>query len=252
MNTLHTAMINSGQHFGNVEKSWSQREELGPGVWVYRDILKPELNLIDRLEEVLSQSNGAYEWQEARVGYREKITEYRDCVDFKIKKLDYPNKNSYEIKLDSIWQDVYDAQVNAVVDYCNYFGIKMDYWEAMNFIKYGPGQHFQEHADHGFSYVATVSLVAYINDDYEEGGLNFGRLGIDIKPRAGDLYIFPSTFLFSHRAMPVKSGTKYSVVTMLDYNDNAHTPQFHAGRNGEYGTGKNSSNNRVAQEIGQV
>jgi predicted 2-oxoglutarate/Fe(II)-dependent dioxygenase YbiX len=102
----------------------------------------------------------------------------------------------------------------------------MDYWEAMNFIKYGPGQHFQEHADHGFSYIATVSLVAYPNDDYEGGELFFPKLNLSIKPKAGDLYIFPSTFLFSHRAMPVHSGTKYSIVTMLDYNDDTHNMEY--------------------------
>ena len=84
---------------------------------------------------------------------------------------------------------------------------------------------------HGWSYICTVSLVAYLNDDYEGGELNFGKLGISFKPKAGDLYIFPSTYLFSHRAMPVSSGLKYSVVTMLDYNENAHTPAFHNGQN---------------------
>ena len=97
----------------------------------------------------------------------------------------------------------------------------------MNFIKYGEGQHFSEHADHGWSYISTVSMVAYINDDYEEGGLSFGKLNLNIKPIAGDLYIFPSTYLFSHRAMPVKSGIKYSIVTMTDYNDAAHSPDFY-------------------------
>lgn len=221
----------------NKNFSFSSKEELFPGIWVYRDVLTKDLDIINRLENTLSNSNGAYAWQEATVGYRQKMPEYRDCVDFKIKKLDYPNKDKGQIELDSIWQDVYDAQSVAVQDYCAKYNIEMNYWEAMNFIRYGEGQHFQEHADHGWSYYCTVSVVGYLNDDYEEGGLNFGKLGIDIKPKAGDVYIFPSTYLFSHRAMPVKSGIKYSVVTMLDYNDKAHTPAFH---NGEYEKHKNA------------
>ena len=106
----------------------------------------------------------------------------------------------------------------------------MNYWEVMNCIRYGKGQHFQEHADHGFSYSATVSLVAYVNDDYAGGNLFFPKLGLDIKPRAGDLYIFPSTYLFSHRAMPVEDGMKFSIVTMLDYNDHAHRQEFFEAR----------------------
>lgn len=212
-----------------MNQTWSSKEELFPGVWVYRDVLRKELDLINRLENTLSDSNGAYEWQEAKVGYMERIPEYRDCVDFKIKKTDYPNKDKHQILLDEIWQDTYDAQLPAVQDYCRMYNIDMQYWEAMNFIRYNDGQHFQEHADHGWSYICTLSSVGYINDDYEEGGLDFGKLGLSIKPKAGDLYLFPSTYLFSHRAMPVKSGTKYSVVTMLDYNDKAHTQAYHDG-----------------------
>jgi hypothetical protein len=200
-----------------------EKEQLFPGIWVYRNILKKELNLVQRIENYINENN--LEWQEAYVGYKQKMPEYRDCVDFKIKKL---LENPRPV-VDEIWQDAYNAKINAVNDYCNMYNIEMKYWEAMNVIKYGPGQHFQEHADHGWSYYCTVSLVAYINDDYEGGELSFGRLGISFKPKAGDLYIFPSTYLFSHRAMPVKKGTKYSIVTMLDYNENAHTPEFHNG-----------------------
>lgn len=202
-------------------QDWSNKEHLFHGIWVYRDVIKKELNITKRVEDYINLNN--LEWQEAYVGYREKIPEYRDCVDFKIKKLpEYPRPI-----VDEIWQDLYDSQLPAVNDYCKMYNIEMKYWEAMNIIKYGPGQHFQEHADHGWSYISTVSLVAYPNDDYEGGELSFGKLGISFKPKAGDLYLFPSTYLFSHRAMPVTSGIKYSIVTMLDYNGNAHTPEFH-------------------------
>ena len=121
-----------------------------------------------------------------------------------------------------------DAQVEAVNDYIRDFNLgDLKYWEAFNFIKYGPGQHFQEHHDHGFSYNCTVSLVAYVNDDYEGGELYFRLQNLKIKPQAGDLYIFPSNYMYPHVAMPVNSGTKYSIVTMLDYNKKFHTPEMY-------------------------
>lgn len=101
------------------------------------------------------------------------------------------------------------------------------YWEAFNFVRYRQGQHFQTHHDHGYSYNCTVSLVAYINDDYEGGGLYFPIQDIHVKPTAGDLYVFPSNFMYPHRAMPVTSGTKYSIVTMLDYSAKYHTPEMY-------------------------
>lgn len=204
---------------------WSEKEQLFPGVWVYRDVIKKDLNLMERVESFI-QKNSNQQWQEATVGYQQKFPEYRDCLDFKIQKNTNTNISVQDLELNKIWQDAYNAQISPVEDYCRTYNVKMEYWEAMNFIKYGPGQHFQEHADHGFSYIATVSLVAYPNDDYEGGELFFPKLGLNIKPKAGDLYIFPSTYLFSHRAMPVHSGTKYSIVTMLDYNDNTHNMDF--------------------------
>jgi predicted 2-oxoglutarate/Fe(II)-dependent dioxygenase YbiX len=92
----------------------------------------------------------------------------------------------------------------------------------MNFVKYGKGQHFQEHTDHGYSYNATVSLVGYLNDNYLGGEIFFSRQEVKIKPDAGDLLIFPSNFMYPHRAMPVEDGIKYSLVTMLDYTDRGH------------------------------
>lgn len=206
-------------------KSFLNKEEIFPGIFVYRDVIKKDLNIMERVEDFIKK-NPQTSWQEAMVGYNQKFPEYRDCLDFKIKKNTRSNMGPQDIELNNIWQDAYNAQIDAVNDYCTMYNVKMDYWEAMNFIKYGPGQHFQEHADHGFSYVATVSLVAYPNDDYEGGELFFPKLNVNIKPKAGDLYIFPSTYLFSHRAMPVTSGLKYSIVTMLDYNDNTHNVEY--------------------------
>jgi len=205
------------------------KEELFPGVWVYRNAIPEDLNIIERLNEIgLSaekEGDTRFAWTFGFVGYSQKMPDYRNCEDIKIAEIKQP-RNETEKLVGSLWQDLRRHQGIAVDDYCQKYSLLMNYWEVMNCIRYGEGQHFQEHADHGFSYSATVSLVAYPNDDYEGGNLVFPKLGLDIKPKAGDLYIFPSTYLFSHRAMPVKSGMKFSVVTMLDYNDHAHRQEF--------------------------
>ena len=214
---------------GYINKTWSTSENLGPGIWVYRDVFKTEMNLINRLEEILGH-NSRYSWQEAMVGYRQKMPEYRDCVDFKFKKTDLePDPGPESLALQQIWQECYDAQSQAVLDYAFKYNVgdKLKYWEAFNFIKYGPGQHFQEHHDHGYSYNCVTSLVGYLNDDYEGGELYFRLQDLNIKPQSGDLYIFPSTYMYPHRAMPVHSGTKYSLVTMLDYSAKFHTPEMY-------------------------
>ena len=73
-----------------------------------------------------------------------------------------------------------------------------------------------------------LSCTVFLNDpdDYEGGELYFDKFNLKIKPKAGDLYLFPSSYLFSHAAMPVTDGIKYSIVTMLDYIEAAHTPEY--------------------------
>jgi predicted 2-oxoglutarate/Fe(II)-dependent dioxygenase YbiX len=203
-------------------------ELLYPGVIVYRNVFSG-LNVIDRLEEVLSNDSCEEKWDQASTGYSKIDKSYRDCWDHHIKKnvFDDEGKPESQLKLESIWQDCKDAQYAAVEDYRSMFSLApLGYWESFNFIKYGPGQHFQVHSDHGYSYICVLSSVGYVNDDYEGGELYFDKLGLKIKPKAGDLYLFPSSYIYSHSAMPVTNGVKYSVVTMLDYSLAPHSPEY--------------------------
>jgi hypothetical protein len=215
-------------------------EYLATGIVVYRDVFKKEHNYVERLEKALgSVEENRYGWKPGYTGYGAKNLNYRDCFDFKIKHnedgslsahmdcIKKEDQNETDKDLIRIWDDAYYAQVPPVDDYRSMFSLApLKYWESFNFIKYGPGQHFQVHSDHGYSYTCVLSSVGYLNDDYEGGELYFDKLNLKIKPKAGDLYLFPSSYVYSHAAMPVTSGTKYSIVTMLDYLETAHTPEY--------------------------
>ena len=208
--------------------NWTNKEVIAPGVVCYSGVLKPELNIVNRLEEVLGNQTNPYEWRPALVGYYESKPEYRDCFDFKPNEDTAKSDTFTNGALSSLWQDCYDYQNVAVQDYRAHFNVhELRYWEAMNFIKYYPGQHFNEHVDHGGTYNCTVSLVAYLNDDYEGGEINFRTWDFTIKPKAGDLLIFPSNYMYPHTALPVKDGVKYSIATMLDYSAKFHRPDIY-------------------------
>lgn len=222
------------QDWYNIEQqTWSSVTDLGNGVLIYHDALPQSLNIINRLEEVVSDQANQYNYSEAMVGYGMKMPEYRDCFDLKFKKSDIEHDQSEaSLKLQSLWSDVHFRKLQAVKDYTKRYNVgELRYWEALNFVKYGPGQHFQEHTDHGFSYNCVVSMVGYVNDDYDGGEIFFRMQNIKVKPKAGDLFVFPSNFMYPHRALPVHSGTKYSIVTMLDYSEKFHDPKFY----NEYG-----------------
>jgi hypothetical protein len=193
------------------------------GIMVYHNALPEELRLVERLENTIGDSSTKpYMWMEALVGHSEKIPEYRNCYDCKMssKLVDTAPPEFAELK--NIWNDTVSRLVPCLNHYQQMHNIKMDYMEAINYVRYNEGEHFSYHADHGFSYVCTISSIMYLNDGYEGGELAFSKLGIQLEPQYGDIVIFPSTYIYTHASLPVRSGTKYSAVTMFDYNDNNH------------------------------
>ena len=118
--------------------------------------------------------------------------------------------------------DMIGRKPNLRIDDKKRFNLKMEYMEAINFVRYEVGQHFQVHSDDGFSYSCTISSVGYFNDDYEGGELWFPTQDITFKPEKGDILLFPSNYMYSHASLPVIDGVKYSAVTMFDYNDRTH------------------------------
>lgn len=213
------------------EETWSSFDVLAPGIHVYRNVLLPEMNVVKTLEDYLSDNNDGNHWMPAKVWYETIVEEYRKCLDFKFKPSMYSGKPTDEkaIALCTMYDDAHYRQLQAVKHYSQIHNIaELRYWEATNFVKYGVGDHFVEHVDHGSSYNCTVSLIGYVNDDYDGGELEFPFWGIKYKPIAGDLIIFPSNFMYPHKTLPIISGTKYSLVTMLDYSAKYHNGYTHS------------------------
>jgi hypothetical protein len=193
------------------------------GMFAYKNALPKEVRIIERLEETIGNSSTPpYMWMEALVGHAQKMPEYRDCVDCKIGELHLQHLPPQFEEIRSIYNDTANALKACLTHYQSMYNISMNYMEAINFVRYSTDQHFQVHTDHGFSYTCTVSSVAYLNDDYEGGELYFPFLDVTYKPEAGDIVMFPSTYIYAHAAKPVTSGIKYSAVTMFDYNDRNH------------------------------
>lgn len=64
-----------------------------------------------------------------------------------------------------------------------------------------------------------VSILAYLNDDFEGGELEFHFLGITIKPKKGMIIAFPSYYEFTHQVHPVTKGDRYTLVTWIETNE---------------------------------
>lgn len=96
--------------------------------------------------------------------------------------------------------------------------------EPPQFLRYDVGDEYKVHND-SESWVEgrlqqvvkrDISLLLYLNDDYEGGELEFTNLALTIKPKAGMLIAFPSYIEFEHRVHPVTKGTRYSIVSWIE------------------------------------
>jgi hypothetical protein len=196
------------------------------GLNIYENaILKEKCNSYINLLESKLNGQTRYKWNEATVTNSVKpIKSARNCSDFKYKHTDLGPSNDENAELITMHQEIYNILKPCVDDYANYWGINVVYYEAFNFVKYeGPGQQFKIHADHGPAYNTTVSVVIYLNDDYEGGELYFPRLDkLVYKPKVGDIAIFPSNYIYEHASRDMIEGTKYSVVIMTDINTLGH------------------------------
>ena len=213
------------------------------GFLVYRNVLSEDLKIPERLEATIGNSDTPpYSWMQALVGDGQVMTDYRDCVDCKMSPAHFHNCPEQFSELINIYNDTVAGLTACLQDYESRYNIRMDFMEAINYVRYNEGQHFNVHADHGFSYICTVSSVMYLNDDYDGGELWFPYLDVTFKPKYGDIVLFPSTFIYSHASKPVTRGTKYAAVTMFDYNDRFHKQWKGYGKNidgtdAEYGPG---------------
>lgn len=180
--------------------------------------------VINTLEEALSKSS-KYSWSEAQITTSNKpVKAARDCSDFKFNNKTLGPRDKDNDELFNIYEKMYDIVKKCVDDYAKYWGIDVTYYEAFNFVKYeGEGQEFKIHADHGPHYNTTVSIVVYLNQDYDGGELHFPRLDkLTYLPQVGDIAVFPSNYIYEHASLPMKSGTKYCIVIMSDINILGH------------------------------
>jgi|LakMenE18May11ns_1017448.scaffolds.fasta_scaffold9875320_2 hypothetical protein len=188
------------------------------GIWRFPNAIKNAPATIDAIEKIAGGQDGKdCLWSPAQVGHYQLNTINRKCFDWK-PDLNTLKLKNYDAEDISTINSLRNTIIDTALDYAKHFNVKLDFMEVMNVIKYYDDNFFNYHSDDGFSYVATVSSVAYLNSDFTGGGLHFKNFDLTIYPEAGDIIVFPSNFMYLHSALNVEDGVKYSVVTMFDYN----------------------------------
>ena len=99
-------------------------------------------------------------------------------------------------------------------------------YDPVQFLGYPPGGHYEGHNDsESFDFETRkwektmnrdVSFLFYLNSEFGGGELEFGELGLTIKPKKGMMIAFPSYKEFAHKVHPVTWGHRYTLVSWVE------------------------------------
>lgn len=192
------------------------KEEIAPGIVVYSDVLNGYETLAADIEDVVKSN--LITWNSALIdsGENKKI---RDTDSIHVPYLSefdeiYPTPKDFFEK--TLSETFFNSFNEFEQDYKLSYGIIFSNHSGYDILKYGKGQLFTNHVDHHPEYQRTVSNVYYFNDNYEGGEIIFPRFDIKLKPKANQLIMFPSTYVYNHSVLEVTNGTRYAVVSWIN------------------------------------
>jgi len=108
-------------------------------------------------------------------------------------------------------------------------GRKFGWFEAPQLLKYNVGGFYAAHSDADSYEPETgrwrqdldrdISMLLYLNDEFEGGDLSFDYFNYRLRPKPGMLVWFPSDARYFHGANPVTAGTRYAIVSWAAFSD---------------------------------
>jgi hypothetical protein len=196
------------------------KEEIAPGIVIYSDVIPNSENLYKDIEEGMISAK--FSWNAAGVKENTDPMVNKKTRDTSI--FGVPYKGKIEDILTENLSEAFLVNVNNLFfehfdpiekDYMATYGIFSEWHDIYGILKYGEGQQFTNHIDDHPSYHRRVSTVYYLNENYTGGEINFPRFGITLKPKANQMIVFPSTYVYNHSVSPVIEGERYAVVSWL-------------------------------------
>lgn len=196
------------------------KEEIATGIVVYSNVIPDSQNLYNDIEE--GMKSAGISWGQARV--KEQDANHvnpnaRDTsiigVPYHSEILDLETNDVGELFNRNISNLFFSHFDQIEKDYVSMFSTDVEWHDTYGILKYGKGQQFTNHIDDCVAFSRRVSTVYYLNDNYTGGEINFPRFGVTFKPKANQMIVFPSTFVYNHSVSPVIEGERYAVVSWL-------------------------------------
>jgi predicted 2-oxoglutarate/Fe(II)-dependent dioxygenase YbiX len=196
------------------------KEEIAPGIVIYSNVIPNSETLYKDIEE--GMISAGIKWSEAQVNEGLDATVNTKTRDTSIIGVPYKkfSDNNLRVNLSeefysNIGKIFFENFDIVEKDYLKSYTIETEWHDQYGILKYGSGQQFTNHIDDHQKYHRRVSTVYYLNENYTGGEIKFPRFGITYKPRANQMIIFPSTYVYNHSVSPVIEGERYAVVSWL-------------------------------------
>jgi predicted 2-oxoglutarate/Fe(II)-dependent dioxygenase YbiX len=189
--------------------------KINNSIVIYRNGIENPKKVLNQIN-TLSELNTEYAWRDSLIYHgdktKEKVNSFRSSKQIDFFRSNESNEVNY---LSSSIFNVIDRSFSAALrDYTQRIGIAIKAYEQDRYstLKYELGDFFSVHLDTSPILSRVISGLMYLNDDYDGGILEFPKIGLELKPKEGDIIFFPSQVPFFHQSTPITKGIKYAAV----------------------------------------
>lgn len=141
-------------------------------------------------------------------------------------RVDKNIRDTQHVEMGSLFPKIVELFKDTVREIINpFYNVQISESEIPQILSYGIGGHYCPHVDAESIWQTPdgeliwkkstdrdLSMVMYLNDDFEGGDFIFPDLKIRIRPEPGMLICFPSNHYYKHGVEPVTKGKRYSIV----------------------------------------
>ena len=142
-------------------------------------------------------------------------------------RVDKQTRDTQIVPMGPLFPKIEDLLRNAVHQIINpFYQQEVNSSEIPQILSYGIGGHYKPHIDGESIWVTPrgekiwkkstdrdLSIVLFLNNDFEGGDFVFPELKVRVRPEPGMMVCFPSNHHYMHGVEPVTKGRRYSIVT---------------------------------------
>lgn len=183
----------------------------------------------DLCDDIVNEYRNDPDWSQAKIGIKsDPGADVRTNYSIFISGPDSIEKNIVRRK--KLDERIFNCLGSVIHEYVStYPNTNVSADEGYHLLRYAPNQYYKEHNDYcqivgselphevvrvlNSRQISCVVTLSTPEKDFSGGGTSFFNDTYRVPASKGTVLMFPSNFMFPHQALPVVSGTRYSLVT---------------------------------------